>query len=93
MTWIKHIAPVAAAVTIAAGGLAGPAVGATTTHWTSAKCASYKASFLKAHKKPTKAQLAAGDADKGSPEDAKPALKAEGVPRIARLVRIQPTTR
>jgi hypothetical protein len=62
MTWVKRVAPLAAAVTIAAGGIADSAVGATsTTKWTTKQCTAYKTSFLKKHKKPTKAQLAAGN--------------------------------
>lgn len=62
MTWLKRVAPVATAVTIAVGGIGGPALAAAkTTHWTTAKCASHKASFVKAHKHPTKAQLAAAN--------------------------------
>jgi hypothetical protein len=63
MTLTKRIAPLALAATIAVGGVAAPSLAATssTTHWTTAKCTSYKASFLKRHKKPTKKQLAAAN--------------------------------
>ena len=62
MTWLKRVAPVATAVTIAFSGIGGSALAASKpTHWTAAKCASYKASFVKRHKHPTKAQLAAGN--------------------------------
>jgi hypothetical protein len=62
MTWAKRVAPLAVAVTIAAGGIVDSAVGATsTTKWTAKQCSAYKTSFLKKHKKPTKAQLAAAN--------------------------------
>jgi hypothetical protein len=42
MTWTKRIAPIAAAAAIGVGGVAVPALGASsTTHWSSKKCTSY----------------------------------------------------
>jgi hypothetical protein len=61
MTWAKRITPLAVAAVIGAGGVM-PALGATSTaKWSTKQCAAYKASFLKKHKKPTKAQLAAAN--------------------------------
>jgi hypothetical protein len=62
MALTKRVAPLVVAAAVAVGGAGAPALGATsTTHWTAKKCQSYKTSFLKRHKKPTKAQLAAAN--------------------------------
>ena len=58
----KRIAALAVTVAFGVGGVATPALGAGPSHWTAAKCESYKKSFLKEHhKKPTKKQIAAAD--------------------------------
>jgi hypothetical protein len=60
MTWTKRITPLAVAAVIGIGGVM-PALGATSAHWSTKQCQSYKSSFLKRHKKPTKAQIAAAN--------------------------------
>jgi hypothetical protein len=61
MSWTKRIAPIVAATAIGVGGVAGPALGASSTHWSTTKCKSYKTSFKKRHAKPTKAQKSAAN--------------------------------
>ncbi len=63
MIWTKRLAPLTVAVAIGVSGIAVPASAATTktTKWTTKQCTTYKASFLKRHKKPTAKQLAAAN--------------------------------
>jgi hypothetical protein len=62
MNTTKRLAALAVAATVGVSAVAVPASAATkTTKYTTKQCTSYKASFLKKHKKPTKAQLAAAN--------------------------------
>jgi hypothetical protein len=61
MTWRKRIAPIAAAVSIGIAAMSVPALGASTTHWTTKKCTSYAKAFHKKHPHATKAQVVAAN--------------------------------
>ncbi|HWH11664.1 MAG TPA: hypothetical protein VG165_11100 [Solirubrobacteraceae bacterium] len=63
MNLTRRITPLALAATIGIGAVAMPATAATAkaTKYTTKQCTAYKAGFLKRHKKPTKAELAAAN--------------------------------
>lgn len=62
MSLKRKIAPAAAALAVAVGGTAIPAVAASSsTHWSSTKCKSYVKTFKKKHKHPSAKQIKAAN--------------------------------